>query len=144
MKKRLTAALALGGLAALDAAAQMPQTQQDIDRLLEQSGFIMRSADTPRKVERMKLLPAHKFVARNAPSGRYYIYTDPDLCICVFVGSEQALSNYKSQVTPVPSSELAPTQTVPQSARSGWVEVQEVDEETFRGPMQEDIYEYRN
>jgi len=108
--------------------------------LLEQSGFIMRSADTPQKVARMNRLPPLQFLARNSPHGRYYLYADPKLCVCVFVGNTQALSNYKSQVTQVPASELAPTQGAPPNP---FTEIHEVGEDVFGDPVDEDILEYR-
>jgi hypothetical protein len=140
MKLAMTAAgAALAALLAGDAVAQAVQR----DRLLEQSGFIMRSADTPQKIARMKRIPSYRFVARNGPSGRYYMYADPVLCVCVFVGNEQAMSNYKSQVMQVPVSELAPTQAAPAAPPSPFKEIHEVDEDVFGRPVDEDILEYR-
>ena len=128
-------------LAALVAGDAVAQTQQR-DRLLEQSGFIMRAADTPQKVARMKRIPADRFVLRDGPNGRYYMFADPALCVCVFVGTQQAMDNYKSQITQVPASELAPTQARPKLP-SPFVEIHRVGEDMFGRPVDEDILEYR-
>ncbi len=143
MKWAMTAAAALALLAGLLAADLLAQTPQQRDRLLEQSGFIMRSADTPQKVARMDRLPPLQFLARNSPHGRYYLFADPKLCVCVFLGTEQALTNYKSQVLQVPANELAPTQNAPPAPRNPFVEVHEIGEDVFGDPMDEDILEYR-
>ena len=68
-------ALALG--AVVLAFGALAQTFKR-DRLLEQSGFIMRPADTPQKLERLKLLPPLRFVRRTKPWRRYYLFADPN------------------------------------------------------------------
>ena len=61
--------------------------QEGTDMKLEDMGFIMRPANTPEQMERLRLLPARKFVARAKDGSRYYLYADPDYCQCVFVGN---------------------------------------------------------
>jgi len=143
MKWAMTAAGALALLAGLLVVDLLAQTPQQRDRLLEQSGFFMRSADTPQKVARMNLLPPLQFVARNSGKGRYYLYADPKPCVCVFIGNQQAMNNYKSQVMQVPTSELAPTQNAPAAPPNPFVEVHEIGENVFGDPVDEDILEYR-
>ena len=65
---------------------------------LEDSGFVMRPALTPQQLERVNLLPPHKFIARSKNGQRYFLYADPDLCKCVFVGNALAMANYQSLV----------------------------------------------
>jgi hypothetical protein len=74
------------------------QEVKDMD--LEHSGFVMRPALTPQQLERVKLLPPHKFVARTKNGQRYFLYADPDLCQCVFVGNALAMANYQGFVSP--------------------------------------------
>jgi hypothetical protein len=76
--------------------------QEGRDMKLEDVGFIMRSANTPEQMERLRLLPPRTFVARTKDSRRYYLYADPDYCKCVFLGGEQAMRNYRDLVSPPP------------------------------------------
>jgi hypothetical protein len=138
-KSTLILALAFAALA-FGAPAQTLKR----DRLLEESGFFMRSADTPAKVARMKLLPPLKFVARTTPRGRYYLFADPKLCVCVFVGNQQAMNNFQSQIMKVPSSELAPMQVVPKTHdKPPYVLIHEMGEDAFGDPVKDDILEYK-
>ncbi len=82
-------------LCAASANAAYAQAQLVTDMKLEDAGFVMRRADTPDKLRRTQLLPPHKFVARVKDGKRYYLYADPELCKCVFVGSADALKTFR-------------------------------------------------
>ena len=74
----------------------MPVTAQlATDMHLEDAGFVMRRADTPEKVARLRLIPPRQFVTRTGKGGRYYLWADPDTCKCVFVGGAGALQSFK-------------------------------------------------
>jgi hypothetical protein len=77
--------------------------QEGTDMKLEDMGFIniMRPASTSQQIERLRLLPPRKFVARTRDGGRYYLYADPDYCKCVFVGDEVAMNNYRNLSAPL-------------------------------------------
>ena len=141
MKNKLTVTLAFA--VAVIAFGALAQTLKR-DQLLEESGFTMRSADTPRKVARMKRLPPLQFIARKTPRGRYYLFADPKLCVCVFVGGQQAMDNFQSQVMKVPASQLAPMQVVPATHdKPPYVLVHEMGEDMFGDPVDDDILEYK-
>ena len=74
--------------------------QEGLDMKLADMGFIMRPASTPTQMQRLRLLPARKFVARIKAGRRYYLYADPDYCQCVFVGNELAMRNYRALLSP--------------------------------------------
>ena len=74
--------------------------QEARDMKLEDVGFVMRPANTPAQIERLRQLPSRTFVARSKGGRRYYIYADPDYCQCVFLGNELAMRNYRDLVTP--------------------------------------------
>jgi hypothetical protein len=74
--------------------------QQGTDMRLEDMGFIMRPANTPEQMGRLRLLPARKFVARTKDGNRYYLYADPDYCRCIFIGNELAMKNYRALKAP--------------------------------------------
>ncbi len=86
---------------------------------LEDAGFVMRPALTPQQLERVKLLPPHKFIARTKNGQRYFLYADPDICKCVFVGNALAMANYQglmsSPSTPYTSS-MPRSSTIPAGA----------------------------
>lgn len=69
--------------------------QERIDMKLEDAGFIMREANTPAKMQRLRAIPPRKFVARTKNGVRYYVWADPDYCKCALVGGQDALDNYR-------------------------------------------------
>ncbi len=71
--------------------------QEATDMHLEDVGFVMRSA-AAQQLERLRALPPRKFVARSIGGRRYYLYADPDLCKCVFLGDEAAMRSYQDLV----------------------------------------------
>ena len=76
--------------------------QEGTDMKLEDAGFVMRRADTAEKVAHAKLLPPRKIMARTKDGKRYYVYSDPDFCKCVFVGDERALQAWRDMRLPAP------------------------------------------
>jgi len=81
--------------------------QENTDMRLEDVGFTMRAANTPEQLDRLRLVPPRKFLARNKNGRRYYIYADPDYCQCVFLGNESAMQNYKNLVSPFAQAPMA-------------------------------------
>jgi hypothetical protein len=74
--------------------------QEGTDMELEDMGFIMRMANTQEQMARLRLLPPRRFVARTNSGARYYLYADPDYCQCVFLGNENAMTNYQALNAP--------------------------------------------
>jgi hypothetical protein len=81
--------------------------QEAKDMKLEDLGFIMRPANTPEQMARLRLLPPRKFVTRSKDGRRYYVYADADYCRCAFVGDELAMKNYRDLVSPPPQAPMA-------------------------------------
>lgn len=73
--------------------------QEATDMKLEDAGFIARLADTPAKLARLKTMPARKFIRRIKSGRAYYMYVDPDLCKCVYLGGQDAMNDYRAMVT---------------------------------------------
>jgi hypothetical protein len=86
-------------------------SQEGIDMKLEDAGFKLRVADTAEKMKHARLVPPRKFVARTKNGKRYYVYSDPDFCKCVFVGDATAMKTYRDMVSP--PKDLAPTVIAP-------------------------------
>lgn len=90
--------------------------QEATDMKLEDAGFIMRTADTAEKLTHARKVPPRKFIARTKAGKRYFIYADPDLCKCVFVGDEDAMKTYRDMVAKSPQLQLiiAPSGLTPE------------------------------
>jgi hypothetical protein len=97
---RIAACLIVGLTAGADAG------QEGKDMRLEDMGFVMRPAGTAARMERLRLLPPRTFVARTKDGRRYYLYADPDVCRCIFVGDELAMKNYRDLVSPPPQAPM--------------------------------------
>lgn len=65
------------------------------EALLESSGFEATPADTPERRALLTGLPAPQFVT--AQEGGY-VYADPLVCGCLYVGSAEAYWKYRSRV----------------------------------------------
>jgi hypothetical protein len=89
-------AIAAATLTGLPAGAQ-----EAIGMKLEAAGFIMREANTPEKLERLKKLPSHKFVRRTKNGKPFYVYADPIYCKCALVGDQAAMNSYRDMVKPI-------------------------------------------
>jgi hypothetical protein len=78
------------------AACQTPQqvVVQHEDNLAA-AGFIIRLANTPERKAMLSRLPPNKFVKREKGDTVHYVYADPLVCGCLYVGSQQAYGQYK-------------------------------------------------
>ena len=109
MRSVFIALLSAFGLLAGSALAQLAS-----DMRLEDAGFVMRPANTAEQLALIKRVPPRRFVARVKNGKRYYVYADPELCKCVFVGDAVALEAYRDmrkrlqQPDTVPGSGVAP------------------------------------
>ena len=73
-----------------------PWTTQRTEQLLAAAGFEMKLADTPEKLANLSTMtPRRTLVPEERDNRLYYVYADPDLCKCLYVGTstqyEQAL-----------------------------------------------------
>lgn len=114
--------------------------QEGKDMKLEDVGFIMRPANTPAQLERLKLIPPRKFIARTTTSRRYFIYADPDYCVCAFVGDQLAMKNYQDMVSPPP---LAPRAVGSDGASPGSQIIEDMDPGVSGSIYEGDILDYR-
>ena len=87
----LLLALALG-MTACATTTSVPKTED----LLSQAGFKQMPADTPQKVAHMQTLPDHRLIARNYKGKKYYVYSDPGGCKCIYVGTPAQYQSYRN------------------------------------------------
>ena len=92
------AVLATVAMAAIVLAAC--QTQQQLitqhEDKLSAAGFIVKPANTPERQAMLKKLPPNKFIQRTSGDSVHYVYADPIVCGCLYVGSQQAYNQYRA------------------------------------------------
>ena|ERR1039457_6446759 len=62
---------------------------------LSVAGFIVRPAITPELQTMLNLLPAYRVVPRIHGGKVRFVYADPNVCDCLYVGSPQAYDLYQ-------------------------------------------------
>jgi hypothetical protein len=67
------------------------------NNLFTASGFVVRYADTPEKWAHLRRLPPDKLVTRTRGGKVYYVYADPTICRCAYVGDAAAYRAFQSE-----------------------------------------------
>jgi hypothetical protein len=62
---------------------------------LSSAGFHAQFANDPAGQKALRALPAHQFVAKGVGDALRYFYAEPQHCVCIFVGTQQAYDNYR-------------------------------------------------
>ncbi|HTV52235.1 MAG TPA: hypothetical protein VME21_13695 [Steroidobacteraceae bacterium] len=70
----------------------------DKEDLLAAAGFDVKPATTPERLAELRSLPANKFVSRAKGDHVEYLYADPLVCNCLYVGDQSAFNAYKREV----------------------------------------------
>jgi len=83
---------------ALSGCETLGQRVKDKEDLLAAAGFTVQLANTPQRVASLRALPANKFIPKTKGSGLAYIYADPVVCNCLYVGDQTAFNAYKKEV----------------------------------------------
>jgi hypothetical protein len=107
---RLFPAVVLLLCASVLAAAEAP-SRASLDKdsfYLSSAGFRVQFANDPAGQKALRALPAHRFVASGVGAGLRYSYAEPQHCVCIFVGTQQAYDNYRE----ILRQPLKPTHTV--------------------------------
>ena len=82
----------------LGACATKQERVADKEDKLAAAGVVARPADTPARQAMLQKLPPDKFVMRPAGGNYVYLYSDPLVCGCLYVGSAQAYTTYKQEM----------------------------------------------
>jgi hypothetical protein len=85
----MSAVLAVAG------CATPQQRVADQENLLSASGFVVRPANTPARQNMLRTLPAHQFLMRAHGNTVNYVYSDPLVCGCLYVGTQDAYNHYR-------------------------------------------------
>jgi hypothetical protein len=69
---------------------------QDAEQVLAASGFHMKRANTPEKVADPRSVPPRRLLLPQERDGRlYYVYADPEVCRCLYVGTQAQYHEYR-------------------------------------------------
>jgi hypothetical protein len=77
-------------------AGSAASQQSAPNNLFTASGFVVRYADTPAKWEHLKRFPPDKLVTRTRNGKKYYVYADPTICRCAYVGTPEAYRAFQT------------------------------------------------
>jgi hypothetical protein len=96
---RLGTTLVALGLCVAAAACQSPQQKiAGKEDMMTAAGFKFVPANTPARQQAFKQLPAHRF-SRQIRDGRvFYVYPDPTVCVCLYVGDQNAYALYRKNM----------------------------------------------
>ena len=98
----------LGGSAVFAAEAPSRPSLQQNSFYLSSAGFHIQVANDPAGQKALHALPAHRFVPKGAGDALRYYYAEPEHCVCIFVGTQQAYDAYQRMV----NQPLRPTDSV--------------------------------
>ncbi|HTC16393.1 MAG TPA: hypothetical protein VK695_11385 [Steroidobacteraceae bacterium] len=91
----LAAMLLAGVLCACESQQQVISEREDN---LAAAGFVIKPANTPQRQAMLARLPAHQFVIRQNGDTVHYVYADPLVCGCLYVGTQQAYKQYRANL----------------------------------------------
>lgn len=74
------------------------QMVKDKEDMLAASGFTLVPANTPSRQRSMAQLPPHKFVRQMRDDKVIYVYADPTICNCLYIGGQAAYGQYRANV----------------------------------------------
>jgi hypothetical protein len=58
-------------------------------------GFLEKRANTPERQTMLTRLPENHVVRQSDGDAVLYVYADPTVCDCIYVGTQRAFDNYK-------------------------------------------------
>ena len=88
----------LAAIAACIAVAACAAQVQNKENMLAAAGFTVVPANTPERQTSLASLPPHKFVRQTRNNMVVFIYADPTICDCLYVGNQAAYDRYRSEV----------------------------------------------
>jgi hypothetical protein len=83
----------LGLLIVVLAGCRSTQVLQQEDDL-SAAGFSVRIADTAERLDMLNRLPPNQFVQRVRGNAVHYVYADPVVCGCLYIGTQQDFDRY--------------------------------------------------
>ena len=95
---RFGSILAVTGLClAATACSDGSKAVMNKEDMLAASGFKFVPANTPERQQAFQRLPPHKFVREVKGDKVLYVYADPTICVCIYVGGQKAFGTYQAR-----------------------------------------------
>jgi hypothetical protein len=95
---------------AIAVEAPRPPSLERNSFYLSSAGFRVQVANDAAGQKALRTLPAHRFVTEGSGDTLRYLYAEPQHCVCVLVGTQQAYDSYRKILSqPVkPTNNAAP------------------------------------
>jgi hypothetical protein len=91
--------LSLGSFGLAAAETPSPPSLEKNSFYLTSAGFRIQVANDPAGQKALRALPAHRFVASGVGDAMRYSYAEPQHCVCIFVGTQQAYNRYLEMIS---------------------------------------------
>lgn len=92
---RTATTLAAIGLCLATAACNDPnRTIANNEDMMAAAGFKVLPVNTPERQAAFRTLPPHQFVRQGKDNKVVYVYADPTICTCLYVGGQKAFGTY--------------------------------------------------
>ena len=96
---RIGTGLSILAQSVVAAACQTPQQKiAGKEDILSAAGFKFLPANTPQRLASFKQLPPHQFSRQMRDGQVFYVYPDPTVCACLYVGNQAAYARYQKDV----------------------------------------------
>ena len=93
MRNTLFAMLAAGAVLVTSGCAQEIIGQKE--NMLAAAGFRVKPANTPERIQSLQALPPNRFVQEDLNGHEVWVYSDPVVCHCLYVGTPEAYQHYQ-------------------------------------------------
>ena len=80
---------------ALGMTACVMSSTQSTEAMLRQAGFRQLPADSPQKIAHLQTMPERKVIGRTYQGKKYYVYSDPQGCNCLYIGTPEQYKTYQ-------------------------------------------------
>jgi hypothetical protein len=87
--------LSILALAGCETPRQVVSQKEDN---LAAAGFVVQPSNTPERQAMLNRLPPHRFLLRTHGNTVSYVYADPLVCDCLYIGSQQAYNQYRLHI----------------------------------------------
>lgn len=103
--KLIRSLVAVVGLCGVGAACDV--NVKDKENLLAASGFKAQPLKTPAQLASFKTLPEHKLSKKIQDGKTIWLYPDPTICGCLYIGNQAAYDAYQRKQAAISAADFA-------------------------------------